>query len=89
LGENFYIGFLYGDVTDESEFLRSFRELAMTDEDCVQQQSEADICIAAHKAIAASRTPASGFAHLRFTGLRESETLGPDKEANDAPSPVP
>src|SRR5579863_4191028 len=24
LGENFYIGFLYGDVTDESEFLRSF-----------------------------------------------------------------
>ncbi len=25
LGEDFYIGFLYGDVTDESEFLRSFR----------------------------------------------------------------
>jgi hypothetical protein len=25
LGENFYIGFLYGDVPDESEFLRSFR----------------------------------------------------------------
>jgi len=27
LGENFYIGFLYGDVTDESEFLRSFRAI--------------------------------------------------------------
>jgi hypothetical protein len=25
LGEDFYIGFLYGDVTDESEFLRSLR----------------------------------------------------------------
>lgn len=25
LGEDFYIGFLYGDVSDESEFLRSFR----------------------------------------------------------------
>ena len=25
LGENFYIGFLYGDVPDASEFLRSFR----------------------------------------------------------------
>ena len=25
LGENFYIGFVYGDVCDESEFLRSFR----------------------------------------------------------------
>jgi hypothetical protein len=25
LGEDFYIAFLYGDVTDESEFLRSFR----------------------------------------------------------------
>src|ERR1700741_2408735 len=25
LGEDFFIGFLYGDVTDESEFLRSFR----------------------------------------------------------------
>jgi hypothetical protein len=25
LGEDFYIGFLYGDVTDEGEFLRSFR----------------------------------------------------------------
>ncbi len=25
LGENFYIGFLYGDVADETEFLRSFR----------------------------------------------------------------
>lgn len=25
LGEDFYIGFLYGDVADESEFLRSFR----------------------------------------------------------------
>ena len=25
LGEDFYIGFLYGDVTDETEFLRSFR----------------------------------------------------------------
>ena len=25
LGEDFYIGFLYGDITDESEFLRSFR----------------------------------------------------------------
>jgi len=27
LGEDFYIGFLYGDVTDESEFLRSFRAI--------------------------------------------------------------
>jgi hypothetical protein len=27
LGEDFYIGFLYGDVTDESEFLRSFRTI--------------------------------------------------------------
>lgn len=27
LGENFYIAFLYGDVTDESEFLRSFRSI--------------------------------------------------------------
>lgn len=27
LGEDFYIGFLYGDVTDESEFLRSFRSV--------------------------------------------------------------
>jgi hypothetical protein len=27
LGENFYIGFLYGEVTDESEFLRSFRAI--------------------------------------------------------------
>jgi len=27
LGENFYIGFLYGDVADESEFLRSFRAI--------------------------------------------------------------
>src|SRR5206468_819593 len=27
LGESFYIGFLYGDVTDESEFLRSFRAI--------------------------------------------------------------
>ena len=27
LGENFYIGFLYGDVSDESEFLRSFRSI--------------------------------------------------------------
>ena len=27
LGENFYIGFLYGDVLDESEFLRSFRSV--------------------------------------------------------------
>jgi catechol 2,3-dioxygenase-like lactoylglutathione lyase family enzyme len=27
LGENFYIGFLFGDVTDESEFLRSFRTI--------------------------------------------------------------
>lgn len=27
LGENFYIGFLYGDVTDESEFLRSARSV--------------------------------------------------------------
>ena len=27
LGENFYIGFLYGDVPDESEFLRSFRSV--------------------------------------------------------------
>jgi hypothetical protein len=27
LGDNFYIGFLYGDVTDESEFLRSFRAI--------------------------------------------------------------
>jgi len=26
-GENFYIGFLYGDVPDESEFLRSFRAI--------------------------------------------------------------
>lgn len=25
LGDNFYIGFLYGDVTDESELMRSFR----------------------------------------------------------------
>jgi catechol 2,3-dioxygenase-like lactoylglutathione lyase family enzyme len=25
LGDDFYIGFLYGDVPDESEFLRSFR----------------------------------------------------------------
>ena len=25
LGDNFYIGFLYGDVTDESEFLRTAR----------------------------------------------------------------
>ncbi|MGZ3521585.1 MAG: VOC family protein [Vulcanimicrobiaceae bacterium] len=25
LGDDFYIGFLYGDVSDESEFLRSFR----------------------------------------------------------------
>src|ERR1700756_2696647 len=27
LGEDFFIGFLYGDVTDESEFLRSFRAI--------------------------------------------------------------
>lgn len=27
LGHDFYIGFLYGDVTDESEFLRSFRAI--------------------------------------------------------------
>ena len=27
LGGTFYIGFLYGDVTDESEFLRSFRSI--------------------------------------------------------------
>jgi hypothetical protein len=27
LGEEFYIGFLYGDVPDESEFLRSFRSV--------------------------------------------------------------
>ena len=27
LGDNFYIGFLYGDVTDESGFLRSFRAI--------------------------------------------------------------
>jgi catechol 2,3-dioxygenase-like lactoylglutathione lyase family enzyme len=27
LGDNFYIGFLYGEVTDESEFLRSFRAI--------------------------------------------------------------
>jgi hypothetical protein len=27
LGEDFYIGFLYGDVPDESEFLRSFRSV--------------------------------------------------------------
>src|SRR5215475_5375878 len=27
LGEDFYIGFLYGDVTDESEFLRSARSV--------------------------------------------------------------
>ena len=27
LGEDFYIGFLYGDVTDESEFLRTFRAI--------------------------------------------------------------
>jgi hypothetical protein len=27
LGGDFYIGFLYGDVTDESEFLRSFRAI--------------------------------------------------------------
>jgi hypothetical protein len=26
-GEDFYVGFLYGDVTDESEFLRSFRAI--------------------------------------------------------------
>jgi hypothetical protein len=27
LGEDFYIGFLYGDVVDESEFLRSARSV--------------------------------------------------------------
>jgi len=27
LGENFYIGFLYGDVADESEFLRTARSV--------------------------------------------------------------
>src|ERR1700751_931807 len=27
LGENFYIAFLYGDVPDETEFLRSFRAI--------------------------------------------------------------
>jgi hypothetical protein len=27
LGDNFYIGFLYGDVPDESEFMRSFRAI--------------------------------------------------------------
>jgi hypothetical protein len=27
LGDNFYVGFLYGNVTDESEFLRSFRAI--------------------------------------------------------------
>jgi hypothetical protein len=27
LGANFFIGFLYGDITDESEFLRSFRAI--------------------------------------------------------------
>jgi hypothetical protein len=27
LGEDFYIAFLYGDVPDESEFLRSFRSV--------------------------------------------------------------
>jgi hypothetical protein len=27
LGSNFFIGFLYGDVADESDFLRSFRSI--------------------------------------------------------------
>lgn len=27
LGDHFYIGFLYGDVSDESDFLRSFRAI--------------------------------------------------------------
>lgn len=27
LGDDFFIGFLYGDVTDENEFLRSFRAM--------------------------------------------------------------
>jgi hypothetical protein len=27
LGDDFYVGFLYGDVTDESDFLRSFRAI--------------------------------------------------------------
>src|SRR5476649_1546913 len=27
LGDNFYIGFLYGDVADESEFLRTARSI--------------------------------------------------------------
>jgi hypothetical protein len=27
LGDDFYIAFLYGDVTDEREFLRSFRSI--------------------------------------------------------------
>src|SRR5580693_8113674 len=27
LGENFYVGFLYGDVPDESEFLRAARSV--------------------------------------------------------------
>ena len=27
LGDNFFIGFLYGDVSDETEFLRSFRAI--------------------------------------------------------------
>jgi len=27
LGDNFYIGFIYGDVADESDFLRSFRSI--------------------------------------------------------------
>jgi catechol 2,3-dioxygenase-like lactoylglutathione lyase family enzyme len=27
LGDDFYVGFLYGDVADESEFLRSFRAI--------------------------------------------------------------
>ena len=27
LGENFFIGFLYGDVPDESEFLRTARSI--------------------------------------------------------------
>ena len=27
LGDNFYVGFLYGDVADESTFLRSFRAI--------------------------------------------------------------
>ena len=41
LGDNFYVGFLYGDVADESTFLRSFRAIWLEiKSDHVQEMSQ-------------------------------------------------